>query len=272
MTYCVGILIEGGLALIADTRTNAGVDNISMFKKLHVLSDTPERQIYCASAGSLSVTQSMLSMLEEGLPPEQEGGELRTVVAQPSMFRVAQLVGKALHDARETVAAAVAGTNITPLGSLLVGGRIGSQPPALFQIYSEGNFIECQQDAPFLQVGERKYGKPILDRALRWDTTLPQAVKLALLSFDSTIRSNLSVGRPLDLVVLENGQPEPINRRIEEDDAYFDRLSLEWSRLLADATSEIEDPPFMRPGAVKEVPPEIKPVADKVSPVPDKVP
>jgi len=271
MTYCVGILIEAGLVIIADTRTNAGVDNISMFKKLHVLAETPERQIYCASAGSLSVTQSMLSMLEEGLAPQEIDGQPHTVATQPSMFRVAQLVGEALHDAREKVAAVVAGTNIMPSGSLLVGGRVGDQPPALFQIYSEGNFIECQQDAPFLQVGERKYGKPILDRAIRWDTTLPHAVKLALLSFDSTIRSNLSVGRPLDLVVLENGQSAPIHRRIEEDDAYFDTLSVEWSRLLADAAGAIQDPPFMRPGATKEIPPEIKPVADKVSPVPDKV-
>lgn len=271
MTYCIGILVDAGLVLIADTRTNAGVDNISMFKKLHVLCETTERQIYCASAGSLSVTQSMLSMLEEGLPPEQSGGRPRTVAAQPTMFRVAQIVGEALHAARDTVAAAVAGTSITPSGSLLVGGRIGDGPPALFQIYAEGNFIECQPDAPFLQVGERKYGKPILDRALKWDMSLPHAVKLALLSFDSTIRSNLSVGRPLDLVVLTNGQPEPIHRRIEEDDAYFDALSGEWSRLLAEATDEIEDPPFMRPGAAKEVAPEIKPVADKVAPIADKV-
>jgi putative proteasome-type protease len=272
MTYCVGILVEAGLVLIADTRTNAGVDNISMFKKLHVLCETPERQIYCASAGSLSVTQSMLSMLEEGLPPEEVGGQPRTIARQATMFRVAQLVGEALHDARAKVAAAVAGSNIVPSGSLLVGGRIGDQPPALFQIYSEGNFIECQPDAPFLQVGERKYGKPILDRALRWDTALSHCVKLALLSFDSTIRSNLSVARPLDLVVLENGQPDPIHRRIEEDDPYFDQLSVQWSHLLAEATDRIDDPPFMHPGAAKEVPPEIKPVADKVAPVPDKVP
>jgi putative proteasome-type protease len=245
MTYCVGIRVAAGLVMIADTRTNAGIDNISVYRKLHTLADDGERQIYVASAGSLSVTQSMLSMLEEGLPdPDMP----RLVSGCPTMFRVAQLVGEAVTTARRDVGQTLADTKINARVSMLLGGRIGDGPLSLYLIYNEGNFIECQQDAPFLQIGELKYGKPILDRALTWDTPLDEAVKVALLSFDSTIRSNLSVGMPLDLIAIpEDATLEPIKLRIEDDDAYFGVLSREWGRLLNEARDAIPDPPYMMP-------------------------
>ncbi len=248
MTYCVGMLVEAGLVMIADTRTNAGIDNISVFKKLHLLADDGNRLVVLASAGSLSVTQSTLSMLEEGLPCHDGSGIARTVAAQPTMFRVAQLVGEAVSTARRAIGVTLEGTKINAGVSLLLGGRVGNEPLALYMIYAEGNFIECQVDAPFLQIGELKYGKPILDRALTWRSPLDEAVKVALISFDSTIRSNLSVGLPLDLLVVATDPAKPnIKRRIDIDDPYFDALSATWGRLLNEARTQIPDPPFMQP-------------------------
>ncbi len=246
MTYCVGLLVEAGMVIIADTRTNAGIDNISVFKKLHVLADDHERLVVLASAGSLSVTQSTLSLLEEGLPCHDGSGVARTIAAQPTMFRVAQLVGEAVSTARRAIGVTLEGTKINAGISLLLGGRVGDEPLSLYMIYAEGNFIECQPDAPFLQIGELKYGKPILDRALRWDSPLDEAVKVALISFDGTIRSNLSVGLPLDLIVVPSDPARPtVRRRIEADDPYFDALSTTWGRLLNEARTQIPDPPFM---------------------------
>jgi putative proteasome-type protease len=246
MTYCVGMLTEHGLVMIADTRTNAGIDNISIYKKLHVVADTPDRFIVLASAGSLSVTQSMLSMLEEGMPTEDASQPLRTMANAPTMFRAAQLVGEAVSTARRSIGQVLQGTSINAGVSLLLGGRIGDGPLKLYLIYDEGNFIECNPDSPFLQIGELKYGKPILDRTLAWDTALDEAVKVGLISFDSTMRSNLSVGRPLDLIAVPTDRKQQIIRfRVGPDDAYFNMLSAEWGRLLTEARSSIADPPFI---------------------------
>ncbi len=246
MTYCVGIRVEAGLVMMADTRTNAGIDNISIYKKLHVLADDAERLIVVASAGSLSVTQSMLSMLAEGLPAQDDSGVARLVAGQPTMFRVAQLVGEALSASRRAIGVTLEGTRINANASILLGGKIGGAPLALYLIYGEGNFIECQPDAPFLQIGELKYGKPILDRALFFQSSLEEAVKIALISFDSTIRSNLSVGRPIDVIAVPADLKRPVvRRRIEVDDDYFNTLSSEWSRTLNEGRQLIPDPPFM---------------------------
>ena len=246
MTYCMGVLVDAGLVMIADTRTNAGIDNISIYQKLHTLADDDERLIFVATAGSLSVTQSMLAMLAEGLGTADEAGLPRLVAGCPTMFRVAQLVGDAMVAARRTVETTLVGTRINARASVLLGGRIGDAPLQLYLIYNEGNFIECHADAPFLQIGEYKYGKPILDRALTRATSLDEAVKVGLISFDSTLRSNLSVGLPLDLVAIPADRALPLTRlRLSEDDAYFRTLSHEWSRMLNDARGAIADPPFM---------------------------
>lgn len=246
MTYCVGLLIKAGLVMIADTRTNAGIDNISIFKKLHVLAEDGEALIVAASAGSLSVTQSALSMIEEGLSDQHDGDAPRRLSDAPTMFRAAQMVGEALSTAKRAIGATLHGTSVNASASILLGGRIGSEPLTLYQIYAEGNFIECQRDAPFLQIGELKYGKPILDRILTWDSPLDEAVKVALISFDSTMRSNLSVGRPLDLIIAPTDASRPtIKLRIKEDDPYFNELSATWGRLLNDARTLVPDPPFL---------------------------
>lgn len=248
MTYCVGMRPRTGLVIISDTRTNAGIDNISTYNKLHVLIDDGERMIVCASAGSLSVTQSMLSMLAEGLEPEEDDMPRRTVSNMPTMFRVAKLVGEALRDARRDIGRTLDGTGINADVSLLLGGRIGDNPLMLYLIYSEGNFIECQPDSPYAQIGELKYGKPILDRALHWESPLDEAVKVGLISFDSTMRSNLSVGLPFDLIAIPEDRGQPIiRRRIEENDPYFRQLSADWARLMNESRQQIQDPPFMKP-------------------------
>jgi putative proteasome-type protease len=247
MTYCVGMRPKSGLVIIADTRTNAGIDNISTYNKLHTLAEDRDRLIICASAGSLSVTQSMLSMLAEGLEPKDTDEPRRTVANMPTMFRVAQLVGEALSDARRDIGKALHGSGINADVSLLLGGRIGDGPLMLYLVYSEGNFIECQRDSPYGQIGELKYGKPILDRALQWESPLDEAVKVGLISFDSTMRSNLSVGRPLDMIVIPQDRSAPIiRRRITEDDAYFNELSANWGRLMNESRQQIADPPFMK--------------------------
>jgi putative proteasome-type protease len=246
MTYCVGMLVDAGLVMIADTRTNAGVDDISIYRKLHLLADAPDRLVFATSSGNLSITQAVLASLAEGLPPHEGEGALRTVAAMPSMFRVAQLVGEAVHACRAEVATLLEASQLSPTCSMLVGGRIGDGPLALYRIYSEGNFIACMREQPFLQIGETKYGKPILDRALQVDTPLEEVVKVGLISFDSTLRSNLAVGRPLDLVVLPADRNAPvIQRRIGSDDAYFNDLSARWSLMLNEARATIPDPPFM---------------------------
>ena len=246
MTYCVGMRPEAGLVIIADTRTNAGIDNISVYNKLHMLAEDEDRIIVAASAGSLSSTQAMLAMLAEGLEPLEEGGPRRRVADMPTMFRVAQLVGEALGKARGDVARALHGTKINADVSILLGGRVGDGPLVLYLVYSEGNFIECQRDCPYAQIGELKYGKPILDRALQWESPLDEAVKVGLISFDSTMRSNLSVGRPLDVIVIPNDpKAKVVRRRIEQDDAYFNELSANWGRLMNEARQQIADPPFM---------------------------
>ncbi|MBU3078442.1 peptidase [Sphingomonas quercus] len=246
MTYCVGMLLAQGLVMIADTRTNAGVDNISSYRKLHMLADDEDRLVAVATAGNLSITQTTLGLLAEGVAIDPDDPTPRRVSEMPSMFRVAQLVGRALAITRGQMKEGLEADKVPSTASLLLGGRIGREPLKLFNIYSAGNFVECLPDQPFVQIGETKYGKPILDRALTYDTPLEEAVKVGLISFDSTIRSNLAVGRPLDLIVVPaDPARRHLQRRIATNDAYFDDLSARWSMLLQEARDIIPDPPFM---------------------------
>jgi putative proteasome-type protease len=246
MTYCLGMLLDEGLVMMADSRTNAGVDNFSSYRKLHCLVDQADRKIYAAAAGNLSITQTVISLLREGLPAEEDVPLARTLEGATSMFRAAQLVGEALQIANKAVGSALDSIGLTGSASLLLGGRIGHAAPALFMIYQSGNFIECKSDVPFLQIGETKYGRPILDRVIRTHTPLAEAVKIGFLSFDSSMRSNLAVARPLDLMVMRSDPKAPLlTRRIEASDEYFNDLSSRWGDLLHDATLAIPDPPFL---------------------------
>ena len=245
MTYCVGMLIEAGLVMMADTRTNAGVDNISVYRKLHVYNGA-DRFLAVATAGNLSITQSTLSKLEEGIT-NPETGEVETLWNAGSLFRAVQLVGRTLRTTRlEASTGLLADEGISFGATMLLGGRVGAEPMRLYMIYEAGNAIECQPDTPYLQIGEFKYGKPILDRVLGYDTPLDEAVKVGLISFDSTMRSNLAVGLPIDMVTLRAGKEEKAEvYRIGRDDPYFKQLSQSWGQKLREAYGSIPRPPFI---------------------------
>ena len=240
------MLLDDGLVMMADTRTNAGVDNFSMFRKLHVLAQERDREIFAATAGSLSVSQSVISLLQEDQLAAQTGDHDRCLGAASTMFRVAQLVGEAVARVGATVGTALQREHIDSSLEMLVGGRVADGPVRLYMIYSIGNFIECTSEVPFLQIGETKYGRPILDRALRYDTPLPDAVKIGCLSFDATMKSNLGVAHPIDVLVMPSDPALPVlTRRIERDDPYFRQITRQWADILVDTTSRIPNPPWM---------------------------
>jgi putative proteasome-type protease len=244
MTYCAGIRVAQGLVMIADTRTNAGLDDISIYRKLHVFETPGERVLALATAGNLSVTQTAMSLVMEGLP-NAETGEAESLMKAPSMFKAAQLVGAALRKITNEVKPSLEEAGVNYNARMLFGGQIKGGPMKLYMIYGEGNFIECSHDSPFLQIGEHKYGKPILDRAVEYETSLQDALKLGLISFDSTMRSNLAVGPPLDLIVLRQDALElDISTRIEPDEPYFHGLRESWSAALRAAHIAIPAPPY----------------------------
>ncbi len=244
MTYGVGILVDEGLVMMADTRTNAGLDNVSTFRKLHVFERPGEFVAALATAGNLSVTQSILSHLREGLEDAESGARLR-LVDQTSMFQAAQLVGRAIRRVFETDGNALEMHAAAFDVSVLLAGQMKGREPRLFMLYKAGNFIEATADSPYLQIGEHKYGKPILDRAVTHKTELYDALKLGLISMDSTMRSNLGVGLPVDLVVLRRGALVfEANRRIEAGEPYFHDLRERWSSALRKAHMDIPRPPY----------------------------
>ncbi len=244
MTYCAGILVRDGLVMFADTRTNAGFDDVSTFRKLHIFETADDRVMAVATAGNLSITQSALSLLAEGLP-NVETGELETLDKAPSMFRAAQLLGHAVRRVKRDLGPGLEHEQISAEVSMLLGGQIRGGPLRLFMIYDAGNFIECGQDAPFLQIGEHKYGRPILVRAVSYETDLYDALKIGLISLDSTVKSNLAVGLPVDLMVLRRDHlRSELIHRIEADEPYFHDLSERWSEALRAAHSNIPRPPY----------------------------
>lgn len=247
MTYCVGMLVEEGLAMIADTRTNAGVDNISSYRKLHVIDQPGDRVLGICTAGNLSVTQTAMAMIRDGVHLNV-GEAPETLQTAPTLFRCAQLLGHALRSVRQSIAPALEADSLNTAASMLLGGQIAGGEMGLFLIYSQGNFIECGRDTPYLQIGELKYGKPILESGLAYDTPLAEAVKLGLISFSTTMRSNVAVGAPFDMLTLKRGFLSGDARRIEEDDAYFNDLHDQWTRAQAAARRAMPQPPWMMGG------------------------
>lgn len=244
MTYCVALLLEQGMVFIADTRTNAGLDNISTFRKLTLIERPGDRVLALASAGNLSMSQSVVSLVMEGLE-DPESGRVERLADAPSLFKAVQLVGRAVRQVRAEYGPGLAEAKLPFDVSFLFGGQIGEEPMRLFMVYAAGNFIECGQDAPFLQVGEHKYGKPILDRAVSWDMDLYDALKIGLISMDSTMRSNLGVGLPIDLAVLRRDALQAeATHRIEAGETYFNDLRERWSAALRAAHMAIPRPPY----------------------------
>jgi putative proteasome-type protease len=247
MTYCCGILVREGLVMVADTRTNAGLDNISTFRKLHTFIEPGQRVMALSTSGNLSISQSVVSLLSEGME-NAETGELETLRNAPTMFQAAQRIGQAVRRVHDIEARALAANEVKFDVAFLFGGQIQGDKLRLYMIYSAGNFIECTVDTPYLQIGEHKYGKPILDRAAKYGVDIYDALKISLLSMDSTIRSNLGVGLPIDVVVVRRDAVDAeLVYRIEPGEPYFHDLSERWSAALRAAHMGIPRPPYVTP-------------------------
>ena len=244
MTYCVGMVLEKGLVLMSDTRTNSGVDNISVFRKMQHWEVPGERVVAVMTAGNLATTQSVISQLEERT--KAPGERRNTVYDAPTMFQVATEIGRLLRDTideRQMANGAAGQGRFT--ASIIVAGQIKGMEPRLFMIYPEGNFIEASFDTPFFQIGETKYGRPILIRGYDRKMSFEDAAKLLMVSFDSTLKANLSVGLPLDLMVIERDAFAATHeRRITHDDSYYQAISAGWSEALKDAFTGLADYSF----------------------------
>ena len=241
MTYCIGLRLNQGLVFMSDTRTNAGVDNVSTFRKMYTWTTPGERVITVMSAGNLATTQSVISLLDERtkIPAERNPSILET----PSMFQAARLVGEVLREVIQANAMSGQTADSAFNATMILGGQIATGDPRLFLIYPEGNFIEASADTPFFQIGETKYGRPILVRAYDPDMSFEDAIKLLLVSFDSTMKANLSVGLPLDVQVYEKDTfTIRYEGRIEADDPYHHLISHGWGDALKQAFYSL--PPF----------------------------
>ena len=232
MTYCVGLLLDTGIVMLSDTRTNAGFDNIACYRKMFVFENAGERVVTILTAGNLSVTQTVIAKLRHEMARD---GSTASIMHAASMLEVAEIVGRTLNEVFVDVDERMRRTEVSASASMLLGGqRLGGQL-RLFLIYREGNFLEATDDTPYLQVGEHKYGKPILDRVVRPATSLEDGRKAVLISMDSTLRSNLSVGMPLDLLTIRRNEYRVHTReRVEAGDPAFAALSEGWSKALRD--------------------------------------
>lgn len=236
MTYCVGILLDDGLIFASDSRTHAGVDNFAKFCKMTVFEQPGERVLVMLSAGNLAGTQAVVSLLRQRCGD----GTANNIMNARTMFDTANLVADAMREIDGRDGPHLAANEVTFNASFILGGQIAGEPHRLFRLYREGNFIEAGTDTTYFQTGENKYGKPILDRVLRSSTPLADAAKCVLVSFDSTMRSNLSVGMPIDLLCYARDSLKVTQHcRFEEGDKYFSMLSEEWSRRVLLAFAQI---------------------------------
>jgi putative proteasome-type protease len=243
MTYCVAMALQDGVLFASDSRTNAGVDHVSTFSKMTVFEASGERVIVLLNSGNLATTQTVVSTLRKALTTDAPN-----LLSVPSLFDCATLVGESVrqvishHSGQQAQQGSVDFTC-----NFLVGGQIAGERPRLFLVYPEGNFIEATDDTPFFQIGESKYGKPIIDRVVKTETSVAEALKCALVSFDSTMRSNLSVGLPLDIALVgTNALAVTFRHRIDADDAYFGSLRQGWSQGLKKVFNELPAPDWFR--------------------------
>jgi putative proteasome-type protease len=244
MTYCVAMLLDTGLVFLSDSRTSAGVDHISTFRKTTVLQKPGERVLVLQTAGNLAITQAVTSMLRDQIESVEAKTNLFTC---PTLFEAAQCVGEAVREVHRRDSAPLKEFGVEFNASLILGGQIRGEPPRLFSIYSAGNFIEATAETTYFQIGESKYGKPIIDRVLRRSSSLNEAAKCALISMDSTIRSNLSVGLPLDLVMIKRDRYETARHMsVDADNEYFRGIRNRWSEALREAFAELPDPDWLR--------------------------
>jgi len=240
MTYCVGLLVDTGLVLLSDSRTNAGVDQINTFRKMATFQRPNERVLVLMSAGNLAISQAVVNLLHENLENSTEPAK---IFRAGNMFAAARVVGDALREvySRDAVYLKEHGHEFN--GTFILGGQIRGEEPRLFHIYSAGNFIESSRETPYFQIGESKYGKPIIDRVISFSSSLAQAAKCALVSMDSTIRSNLTVGPPLDLAIVRRDEFRLATHiSIDFDHEYFKMIRTRWGFALQEVFSELPNP------------------------------
>jgi len=242
MTYCVAMSLAEGMLFASDSRTNAGVDHVSTFSKMTVLEQPGERVLVLLNAGNLATTQAVISSLKKHLH-----GDDPNLMNAPTMFDVARLVGDQVRSVIQYHSGEDQSDSVDFSCSFLVGGQIAGEAPRLFLVYPQGNFIEATHDTCYFQIGESKYGKPIIDRVVKPQTRLDEALKCALVSFDSTMRSNLSVGLPLDIAILRrDGLCVAFRHRVDVDDAYFATLRTGWSQGLKRVFNELPSPQWLK--------------------------
>lgn len=240
MSYCVGMLLDAGLVMVSDSRTSAGVDRVATFQKMFVYEEPGERLFCLLTAGNLSITQSVISVLNDGI----EGKNDRVnILAVPSMYQAARTVGHALREVYNEDGPSLKQHDIEFNASIIFGGQVKGGRLRLFQIYAPGNFIEASADTPYFQIGEVKYGKPVIDRIITPKTSLIEAAKCALISFDSTMRSNVSVGPPIDVLICKRDtQRVALQMRLEETDPYLRNVRNLWSEGLVRTFASVPDP------------------------------
>jgi putative proteasome-type protease len=240
MTYCVAMSLDAGMLFASDSRTNAGVDQVSRFSKMRTFVQPGGRVIVMLSSGNLSITQNAINILEQRA--RSPGAELSLWNAT-SMFEVTRMLGDALREVKSRDGPHLSQNNIDAGANFLVGGQIAGEAPRLFNVYSEGNFIEATDETCYFQSGETKYGKPIIDRVVSRRTSMIDAIKCTMVSFDSTMRSNISVGLPIDLLIYESGALTiGMQRRVEEDDPYYRMVHTQWGEGLRRVFAQLPNP------------------------------
>ena len=253
MTYCVAIKLNAGLVFLSDSRTNAGLDQISTFRKMIIYEKPEDRFMVLLSAGNLSISQSVREILQVEQLKDIDGGPPITIWNAKSMFDAARVLGSAIRRVHDRDADDLKNSGVDFNVAMIFGGQIKGEAMRLFQVYSAGNFIEATPETPYFQIGESKYGKPVLDRVITPETPLEEAAKCALVSMDSTLKSNLSVGLPLDMVVYEVDSFETSKVVcIDNDNPYFQMLHKNWGKKLREVFDSIEDPLWS--GGATEVP------------------
>lgn len=244
MTYCVAMRLDAGIVFLSDSRTNAGVDHVSTFRKMTVFEHPGDRAMVLMTAGNLAISQSVRQWLSERASPDGH-----TVWSSRSMFDAVRVVGDAVRAVHERDAEQLKKFGVDFNCSFIFGGQIAGEEPRLFQVYAAGNFIEATPENPYFQIGEAKYGKPIIDRVIRPSTPVDEAIKCALVSFDSTIKSNLSVGLPIDLAFVRRDECRVgLRHRIEPEDAYFGSIRRAWGQGLRKVFNELPDPEWLGAG------------------------
>jgi len=244
MTYCVSMLLDLGLVFLSDSRTSAGVDQINTFRKTTVFEIPGERVIVMLSAGNLAITQGVVNLLAEKLAAQDP--RVATLHNCPNMFEAARCIGEALREMHSRDGEALKAQGVEFNATFIVGGQIKGEAPRLFNLYSAGNFVEATADTTYFQIGESKYGKPIIDRVTRRSMPLSEAAKCALISMDSTIRSNLTVGLPLDLVIVRRDEYRVASHvDIGPDNKYFQMIRGAWGEALREAFSELPNPDWL---------------------------